>query len=286
MLNALLLSLTTVGISAQAILKKAYNGKTGRRGVFAFCAISVLFAAFFFLAAGGFRLDFAWEVVPYSLGFSLAFGVTLVMSVLAIKLGSLSLTSLISSYSLVIPTFYGLFFLGEQAGSFFYPGLLLLGISLFLINGKCMADGRITLPWMAAAFLTFLGNGVCSTVQTVQQKTFHGQYKSEMMTLALLIVAISVGALSLVFERKDIARAAKRGGAFAAACGLINGGSNLLVMLLAVRMNASIMFPVLSAGGILLTGAVSIFFYKERLAKRQYAALILGTASVVLMNLP
>ena len=283
MLNALFLMLATLGISGQSILKKSYNLKTGNKGSFVFASLSVFFAALFFLAISRFDLHFRWEILPYAFGFALAYGTAVVMILLAIKLGSLSLTLLVYSYSLIIPTFYGLFFLGEEVGLLFYVGLALLFISLFLMNAK-HTGARITLPWIVAVFLAFLGNGLCSTVQMVQQKTFNGQYKSEMMIIALFTVFLVMLTLSLVFQKKEIAPAIRNGGPIAAACGVTNGLCNLLVMLLAVRMNASLMFPVISAGGILLTVLVSLLLYKEKLSRGQYLALILGTASVVLMN--
>ena len=54
MVNALLLTVVTIGISAQGILKKLYNGKIGNRGVFVFNAISIFSACLFFVFSSGF----------------------------------------------------------------------------------------------------------------------------------------------------------------------------------------------------------------------------------------
>lgn len=284
MLNALFLALAAFAVSAQSVLQKSYNVKVGRGGAFVFSATSVLFAAVFFLAFGGGHLRFPMEVLPYALGFALSYGTAVIAGLLAIKLGSLSLTSLIISYSLIIPTLYGICFLEEEAGLLFGAGLSLLFVSLFLMNAR-KGGSKIKLAWVVAVFFAFLGNGICSTVQTVQQKTFRGEYGGEMMAFALLTVAAVTSVAAVAFERKDILPSLRHGGTRAAACGLFNGACNLLVMLLAVRMEVAVMFPVISASGILFTGAVSRFLYKERLSRRQYVALILGTIAVVLMNL-
>ena len=284
MLNALLLAMATASLSAQSVVRKAYINKTSDKGAFTFNALTSLFAALFFLFISGFDLHFTWEILPYALGFALAYGTTVLMSFYAIKIGSLSLTSLITSYSLIIPTFFGLIFLGEKAGALFYVGLGILFVSLFLMNSK-HSDSKITLKWVIAVFLAFLGNGACSTVQTAQQKAFSGQYKSEMMITALLAVTVVMVVASVFAEKDEIKPAIQSGGLYAAGCGICNGICNLLVMLLAVRMDASIMFPVISAGGIVITGAVSMFLYKEKLSRGQYIALALGIASVVLMNI-
>lgn len=284
MINAFLLILATLSMSSQAVLKKAYSIKTDKKGTFLFSALSVSCACIFFLVISRVDLHFTVEILPYAFGFALSYGTAVITGFLAVKFGSLSLTSLVTAYSLIIPTFYGLLFLNEDVGILFYIGLFALCVSLFLMNSK-RSDSKISLKWIIVVFLAFLGNGVCSTVQTVQQKNFAGQYKSEMMIIALLTVCTVMLIFSLIFERKDIMPTIKKGGIQAASCGIMNGVCNFLVMILAVKMDASIMFPVMSAGGIVVTGLVSVFIYKEKLSRGQYAALVLGITSVVLMNI-
>ena len=63
----------------------------------------------------------------------------------ALMLGSMTLTSLIVSYSVIIPCIYGIVFLKEPISICFVIGLLLLAISLFLVNkGK---SGVLRLPF-------------------------------------------------------------------------------------------------------------------------------------------
>lgn len=60
---------------------------------------------------------------------------------------------------------------------------------------------------------------------------------------------------------------------------------NILVMLLSGMMATSLMFPLISAGGIVITYAVSRLLYKEELTKTQFIGFIAGIISVVLFNL-
>ena len=283
MFNATLLFLTAVGISLQATLKKYYTHK-GCQGVFIFTATAAASACLFFILTSGFKLDFTKEVLPYSIGFGVSYCLAVVTSFLAVKIGSLSLTSLITSYSLIVPTFYGLIFLDEAASVTFFVGFAILLVSLFLINSK--RDGKtVSLPWMIVVLISFVGNGVCSTFQNVQQKKFDGMYKNELMIIALGGVALVLFTMALLKERRDVLPSLRGGAHAMVACGLANGTVNLMVMLLAVRMNASLMFPIISGGGIVLSWSVSKFIYKEKLTKYQNAALVLGIIAVVLMNL-
>lgn len=282
-MNAIILILVTAAIVSQSVAKKHYNVSTGGQGAFLFNSITTFTAAVFFLFTdkGGFQ--FTPLLIPYVLGFAVCYGSAVLFSFLAIREGFMSLTSLATSYSLIIPTLYGLLFLNEKAGALLLIGLALLFCSLFLVNGKKGSSG-ITFKWLVFALLAFLGNGLCSTVQTAQQRTFNGEYKSEFMITALLILAVFYGVLALIKERKVLVSCFKKS-YVTVLNGAANGFTNLFVMVLVSRgMAASIMFPVISGGGLILTSLISIFVYKERLSARQYIGLALGTVSVILMN--
>jgi drug/metabolite transporter (DMT)-like permease len=240
--------------------------------------------------SGGFKFVFDAAILPYVFAFGTAYGTASVASYFAIRKGSLSLTSLVTSYSLVIPTMYGLLFLGDDAGVFFYIGLALLLISLLVIGLKRdEGEGKvkITAIWIFYVSLAFVGNGLCSSFQTAQQKAFLGAYKTELMILSLLIVAVTLFVFSLIFERDVFLPTVKTCLPYAVAFGIINGAVNLFVMMLTGggKLDVSIIFPTISAGGIIATGAVAIFFYKEKLSKMQSAGLVLGILAVVFMNI-
>lgn len=283
----LILLLTVMGaMLLQSVAKKQYNLKTNRRGAYLFNGVTTLSAAvfFFFTDADGFSCDMG--ILPFVLGFAVSYGSAVLFSFLAIGEGPLSLTSLLTSYSLIIPTFYGLIFLQEKASLFLILGLAFLLCSLFLVNKKTETGVKITGKWVLFAFLAFLGNGLCSTVQTAQQNRFDGRYKSEFMILALLILSAFFLTLSLFTERREGKECLKKGPHLMILNGLANALVNLFVMLLVSRgMPASIMFPVISGGGIILASLVSVFFYRETLSKTQTVGLALGTVSVILMNL-
>ena len=120
----------------------------------------------------------------------------------------------------------------------------------------------------------------------MQQDRFSGGYKSEFMILAYLFSAIMMFALALVKEKKQITKEIRVGWYLWAICGVANGVVNLFVMMLKTnKMPEFIMFPLISAGGIIATFIVSLFIYKERLTKFQNIGLALGVVSVVFLNL-
>ena len=281
-MNILYLVVIVLTLSMQNVTKKGYTQKS-LGGVYSFSVMTCLAAAVFFMVTSG---GFEWEsgVVPYALAFATAFCTTTVFSVLAIGCGSLSLTNLMISYSLMIPALYGVVFLKESLSLFFYPGIVLLIVSLFLINHQGEKT-KIRIKWIVYVTLATLGNGMCTTFQKMQQVKFEGAYKNELMILALFSGAIGLGILALIQERKEIGTCIKEGWVYAVLGGLCNGVVNLFVMILSGRMKASLMFPTISAGGIIVTYIISKCFYKETLTKKQNIGFILGIISVILLNL-
>ena len=294
-MHIILLIITIFSLSVQNVTKKAYNHKTGG-SKFIFPAVSCLVALLFFVVSSGFKFDFKAEIIPYALLFGISYGTATIFSFLSIQVGSLSLTSLITSYSLVIPTFYSIIFRGDDASLTLYLGIVALLISLLLMNLKIKskdekevrAEGetvKISLKWIIFVTLAFVGNGICSTVANVQQLDFPGLYKNEFMIIALVIVVTTLFILSYFTEKDRIVTCVRKGHGLMIICGIANALANLFVLMLSGKINGSIMFPLISAGGIILTSLVSIFIYREKLSKLQYGALVLGIAAVVLLNL-
>ena len=284
-MSALYIVLIIIGISAQSVLKKWYSKKTSG-GVFVFSAVSVLTACLFFVIKSGFKFNFHPEILPYDIGFAAAFCSATLFGFLAILTGPLSLTSLATSYSLLSPTFWGILFDGDKTSVWLYIGLVLLAASLVFINLKDKPNSaetegtegevKMTLKWAIFVLIALVTNGACSTIQPAQTRIFGGKYDS-----IFIIIAVFV----FVKERREIVPSLKSGGLLMVICGATNGLVNLLVMLASPLVNNSVFFPLISAGGIVLTWIISVTLYKEKLSIKQNIGLVLGIASIVFLNL-
>ena len=282
-MNVLLLLAVILGISGQDIAKKIYTEKTGEKGAYVASSFGTFFALLFFVVTSK-NMTFETEFLPYSIAFGLSFSVTAFFGLLAVANGPLSLSSLIISYSLMIPTVYGLIFLKEDVSVCLIIGILMVIISLFLINkknDKC----PITPKWLIFIFITFAGNGLCSTFQKMQQVAFNGEYKNEFMIVALAIVVVIFAVISLFTNKGKIKEYLYHARFTAPVSGLLCGLANMMVMVLSGRMPVSLMFPIVSAGGIVVTYLISKYLYKENLSRMQFYGLIIGIASIVLLSI-
>ena len=295
MASAILLIVITISTVLQNIFKKQYNGKTKNTGAITFCFISAFCAIPVFIATANHPMIFSSELIPHSIAFAVSYAVALVFSIYALQYGSLAITSLILAYSLLIPTLNGIIFFHEEPKWSFWGGIILLMISIFLINYKNekdteSANNKFSFKWIIFVALAFIGNGMCSTTQSIQIKAFsHLEYTmtSEYMILALIISTVVMVIVSLFSERNEIIPATKKGWFFAVLCGVINGLTNYMVIAIQKlnELPVSVIFPCISGGGMILTFIVSLTLFKEKMTKAQTVGFFVGVASVVLLNL-
>lgn len=283
-MQVILIILCTFTSTVESVFKKQYSLKVSGGNWF-FNAQASLFALLFFCVTAG-KISFSAAVLPYSVAFAATYITASVAMFIAIKTGSLAITSLIGSYSLIIPTFYGFFFLNEKITLFKVFGIAFLLISLFEIRADSREKiNKPTAKWIISVITGFIANGMCAVIQNAQQRKFSGAQNSNFMILALLISFAVLLILALIFESGKIVEAIKKGGVFGAACGLCNGATNLLVMVIIASVASSVFFPVLSAAGLVLTFIISVLIYKEKFIPRQIAGLACGLVSLVLLNL-
>ena len=122
-------------------------------------------------------------------------------------------------------------------------------------------------------------------MQNAQQYRFGGVQNGNFMVAALFISLVALVVLAVIFERKTFLPVLRQGSLYAAAEGLCNGATNLLVMVIIGMVASSVFFPVLSCGQMILIFVISAVFYKERFIPRQIAGLVCGLAALVLLNL-
>lgn len=294
MVNYLILLGILMAVPAQSVTVKLYQKRGGGSNNLLLTAFIGLFAMAVFALPAILQNGFAFSpsYLIYSLGFAIGYGMAFVFQILALSCGPMSLTVLIQSYSLLIPTFYGVIFLEESVKWGFVPGIVLLAVCLFLINYRKRAggagapgEGRITLKWLVFVWLSFLGNGMCSTVQKAATVHLDEAYHFEFMVVAMLLITLGFLIAGLIRERHHLRDFLRRGWYFGGICGLLNGGANLAVLLLAARMPASIQYPLISAGSILFSLLFSVTIFKEKITRQQYAGIAIGVLSIVFLNL-
>lgn len=234
----------------------------------------------------------------YSLGFAICYVGGTVFSILAISNGPFAITSLVMSYSLLLPTVWSLiFYTNDNSPSVFVIlGIVFMCLSLFLVRNKNADDSmKITPRWILFIFINFVSNGGCNIFQTVfneenkKNNIVIEPYKFLLISMSLVLVAfiIIVSAYVIINRKKNLAMPnIKQLVGYGCATGISNTIANTLVLLVAgITVPAYILFPLDTVGQLTLVFLVSVMFFKEKYTRLQYIGYFIGMVSVVLFNI-
>ncbi|WP_128659429.1 DMT family transporter [Paenibacillus sp. 598K] len=288
-MNYVLVFLTMMSVGIQYVIAGLYARKGSTPSPFVFMLFISLTVIAFYSAYNRFQFSFSKELMGYSLAFGFCFGMAFLFQVLAIQRGGVTLTSLLLSYSLILPTLFGIFVYKDSVTVTFLAGLCLVLLSLFLINYKKRgrADNRANVQtgWLLLALSAFLGNGMCSIIQTSLQKNLAGQYKAEFM-ISSMAVTIVICVIVLSLRKAYRSFSLRSEGMYGVLCGAFIACTNLLVMLLLVsNLPVSLIFTLISAGSVITTYIASRFIFREKLNTMQNIGLSIGLLSIVLVTI-
>ena len=291
-MNLLLLPVSimigVLGGSANNYFSKQYM--RGARQGFSFSACAAVVSACLLLAL---TRSFALPS-RYTLALGALYGTVTalgqLMNLLALSKGPFSLTVMLGTGSMPVTTLICALFWREAVSLPQWLGVAMMAAALVLCAGG--ARGRpgeksANLPWL----LLCAGNVLCTVSVGILQKVHQfSPYKGELD--AFLVVSFFVGAgamtlLSLTAKRGETGGQPPRLGILAAAAlvsGLSAGAINKINMYLVGVMPSVVFFPVNNGGTVLLSAAVSVTVFREKLAKRQVAAFALGLAAIALIG--
>lgn len=215
----------------------------------------------------------------------MGYGVTLYVSnfagFTALALGPMALTSMIASFSLVVPFVVGVTVWGESLSLLGALGIVLLIVSIVLLTYKKSED-RVSAKWFFFTFLTFFSNGIASLIQKQHQMSYPGSFRTEFMIAAMSCVLVLMAVTVLV---RRSAKTEVRFCAPGSGAGFIEGIANYIVLYLAATQNASVLFPVVSVAKIIAVWCIGRMAFKERLKLIQTVGLVAGIAAIVLLNM-
>jgi drug/metabolite transporter (DMT)-like permease len=277
----------------QSTFSKLYIKKSRNVYIFNIGKSLLAFIAFGLL---GIFLNKSYSVHIPTLIYSAVFGVFMFASMyfgyLALVCGPMSVTSTIVSFSLVIPTAYGIIVLDEPLTAYKAIGFILLATSLLLFNAKKKDERKASVKWLIFTLLTLVSNGLGSVLQKMHQISFPGQHTTEFMRDSMLLCLVGYVVLLLLLRliKKDKNEAHnERVSAGGIVCslfaGITNAANYFFTLLLTAKSDASALFPMISAGTIIALFISGRLIFGEKHRSVQILALLFGMASMVLLKL-
>ena len=271
--------LNVVCSAGQSALGKQYANRGGES--LPFNMNKAVIGSILFLVLG-LMSGFSWHLE--TMLFGLFYGISLCISMhtgfKALSIGPMALTSIIASFSLIIPFLFGIILWNETLTLLKFSGIILLLLSIFLINAK--KESGFSAKWLFYALVTLLSNGFCSVIQKMHQIKFPTLYRTEFMFWALLCVSII---LTITYNTKRKGKVKFEFSLLGIASGIANCCANFIVLFLSATENASVLFPIIAVANIITVWVIGILFFKERLKVLQAIGLVMGVVSVVLLKI-
>lgn len=246
---------------------------------------TALFGIMAALSGEGFHLP----TVIYSLLYGLMLCLSMYCGCVALAIGPMAISSMISAYSLIIPLFYGVLILGENIKSSGIAGVILLIVSLAFINLKTRSNEsrgeKLTLRWGIMIFLTFAANGLTAILQASHQNRFPGSFSSLYMAGGCAVSLIVFGTLKICGGEKSNVGSEKKTAVLGTFGGIATGLYGFLMLILSGLDNVSVLFPFISVAKILVSLVVGRILFREKLSSMQFIGFILGVISIVLLKI-
>ncbi len=283
-MSLLLYAAVVLFAAVQSVTTKLYGKKNGDAALFN--AIKSASALLLFALLSVWRFSFHAPTLLLGLIYGGALTVSMFSGYKALLMGPMALTSMLVSFSVALPVLFGLLFLKEEPTVFRFLGLaaLLCAILFVGLGGKNGKKKETTPLWFLYVALTFLTNGVCSILQKQHQLLFRGAYLEEFMLFTMLLPAAAFGIWAVIKILRASVRGT-RGKHLGALSGAANGISGYATLALAGFENASVLFPAISAGTILMSLLCGLFIFKEKLRPPHLLALLFGICAVVFLKL-
>lgn len=231
-------------------------------------------------------VDEAW--FPLSLLTGFWFILTYVLMTVSSQRSGVTVTSLSSKLSVVIPTLFGVLVLKETLGLLPGIGIVLALVALILVVGgkreeKATGHAKSSLWITLLPVFIFFGTGIGDVLMKVTEKA---NTASDLTPMIAFIYGISF-LFSLLLVGFDLAKKKAKwqwknmvGGVI---LGAVNFFSTYFVYQAMRVFDNVVLFPIYNIGVVCLTALCGLLLFKERLTWKNYLGLGIAVVAVVLI---
>lgn len=257
-----------VGASVKSSL--IYNTATG------------IFSAFLFWVINGFEIHVTLCSLFLAAIFSVALVAYLFIGFHIMEKGNMSLYTIsLMAGGMTVPYLWGVFILKEEITLFRILGLFVVFAAVVLFHsGTEMVGENQLLPCIAVFFL----NGITSVASKMHQISVAGQEVSspEFAFWVMLFKAVFCGTAMLIFRRRlfyssknfEKHMTVKRVLPLLLISSVVDGISYMLQLIGAASLPATVLYPFITGGVVVLTSLTGSILFQEKLSKRQLAGVL------------
>lgn len=292
-MTALLVAIMTTLFSFQSLFCKLFSQKhESGSAAMTSTVFNIAYGAFAgvaTLALTGFQ--FAPSGLTLALGLANAVVLLIYNSAMirASRGGSYSFQMLCMLFgAIVLPMLHGVLFLNGTLTALQLAAIAMMLVSFVLMNLKGLTlkgSTKSFLFWCAALFVS---NGLYSILMNVQQLQMAGAERNEMIILSYVGLAILSAAMQLAKDPKALGKGLQiRGKALVyllVCCTCATVAAHLMLYVLTL-VDATVLYTIDNGGVLVLSVLYSRFLFKEKLSPAQIVAVVMATASIIMLSL-
>ena len=203
----------------------------------------------------------------------------------ALTVGNVSLTVLITNFSMVINVIVSCLIFGESISFVRFISIVITVISFMICSG--VRDGDMgDKKWLMYTIIAMISTSCCSRVQKfLSASVYSGE--NQAYVSCLYICSAIIGLIVYPIIRKKEKRNFRIDFSlikYAAAVGICLGVYQLIYTYGLANIDGTFLFPAQTGGTIIFSALSGVLIFKDRFSKRQVVGILLGIISLVMMN--
>ena len=198
-----------------------------------------------------------------------------IMAITTQKLG-ISISSMASKMSLIIPVIGAVIFQNASIGIYKIAGIIIAIVAVYLTFKKSGSTAKPTL-----AIILFFGAGILDMwLDFIRNNYLSSNIDFNLFIVTVFFTAFGMGVLKVIWEGKRILRKN-------IVAGIVLGAPNYFsiyfVLLALENLGGIYVFPILNIGVVLLSAIISWLFYQEQMSKTNWMGIGLACLSIVII---
>lgn len=201
------------------------------------------------------------------------------------QLNGLTVASVASKMSMIIPIAYGILIFKEHATLVHQTGIIIALSAVYCVSVK--PNTKINFSHFQLPILLFFGAGVIDTLINITQHSFLPKEDTALFSSITFLMAFIFGLLYFLFKRIKAKIEFKRKDILGGITLGIPNYFSLFFLTKALQnenMESPTIFTIINIGVILLSTFVGILFFKEKLSKKNYIGILLSILALFLVT--
>lgn len=228
-----------------------------------------------------------WLIPALILGF--VFILTFVIMARTTQVFNISVASIASKMSLVIPVVFSLFIFGIESKTFSFINYAGIFVALFAIVLSSIREETThiqhtsNLIVLSLPLMVFILNGILDTTMNYANNYLLSESLQPVFPVVIFAMAAIIGSIILLFRNKRIKLRYFAGGII---LGIPNYFSVFFLLkgLSEFSNNGAVYFPVLNVGIILFSSLAAFLFFKEKLLRINRFGMVLSITAILMLS--